>query len=54
MYPVNNGIHLLNNWGHSFVLSSLGIPKAFHGRDVDILQDQEIPTLKEFLIESRV
>ena len=54
IFPVDSGIYLLNNWGQSFVLSSLGIPKAFHERDVHIFQDQEIPTLKEFLFEWRV
>ena len=54
IYPMDSGIYLLNNWGQSFVVSSLRIPKALHGRDVDIFQDQEIPTLKEFLFESRV
>ena len=53
IYPVDNGIHLFNNWGQSFVLSSLsspGIPKAFHGRNVDIFRGQEIPTPKRIFI----
>ena len=50
IYLVDGGIHLLINWGQSFVLSSLRIPKALHGRDVDIFQDQKIPTPKRIFI----